>query len=309
MSKKSATIKLIVWSIVLILIILMTIDLAVNKKFTNWSISGLIDDSAYQVIHEENIEAEDIDELFLKCRAGEVRIYKTSEEDIKIIQKGPENFDEREIVDINKDNGKLSIVQDFNKARFFIFGFGTRGTIIEVYLPEKEYEKIALECTSGTITIKDIISKNVELKASSGKIELENIKSENMELNLTSGNIEADNIISNYVKANATSGKIELDGEFKNADLKLTSGSIDFTTDVMIDSLNCKVTSGRMDIIIPENDGFDLESSRTSGRFNTEFEILSSMGMNAKNIEGKYKEGGSKIKLEITSGRISLDRM
>lgn len=309
MEKKGAKIKLIIWSIVLVLISIMLIDIVVYGNF-NGSFFGLMNEGEYKVIFDQTMDISEINNLQVKGKSGTINIYKTAEPDIRVIQKGYEKTNEDQKVRISTSADTLYIEQGRSKIRFFYFGFGPEDMLIEIYLPEKEFNKISVECLSGKITSENLVCNDIYLKLSSGDIRINDITSENADLNVTSGNMYIEGLNTTNLKAKTTSGKMDVTGELRNLELGLTSGTILVNSSIMPDNIDCRITSGKSVITIPENDGFDLECHKTSGSFNTDFDILSNFNSDSdRNVMGKYKDGGSKVYFKITSGTIKLNRM
>lgn len=309
MEKRGAKIKLIVWSIVLILVLMMVVSLIVNGNLSG-SFFGLMNDGEYKVIFDESFDVTDINNISVKGRSGKVNIYVTTDETIRVVQKAYENTADNERVKVEKVEDTLKIEQGRGTIRFFYIGIGVEDVVIDIYLPEKEFNKISAECTSGRITAENLVCNEIYLKLSSGQLKVNNVETKSAELNITSGNMNIDNIKTNNLKTKVSSGRIDINGEIKNIILEVTSGTIKMSSSIMPETIEGKVTSGNITIDIPENDGFDLECHKTSGTFKTDFEILSEFGSDNKNdINGRYKTGGSKVKLRITSGTIKLNKI
>lgn len=308
MEKKGAKAQLIVWSIVLVIICLIIVDLIINGNF-NGSFFGLINEGEYVILVDETIDVSTVSNLQVKMRSGTINIYKTEDKDVRVVQKGYEKTREEEKVQINNSGNTLSVSQGRGKVRFFYFGFGLEDMLIEIYLPEKEFDRISAECTSGKIVVENFACKEVYLKLSSGELRVDELKTESAEFKMTSGDMYIDNVSTSKLTAKTSSGRMDIKGAIKNIDLDLTSGDIDVKTSIMPETIKAQVTSGETFISIPENDGFDINCHKTSGEFKTDFNITTTLGSNNnRNIVGKYKDGGSKIDLKVTSGTIRLEK-
>ena len=118
---------------------------------------------------------------------------------------------------------------------------------VKIYLPEKKYQSLKLNCTSGDINISKEISFNnceitttsgdiefshsgmVEMKLSteSGDVHFNSVRGGNANIQTTSGDIRMGNITNTSVFAYSTSGDISVNNStFKHLNAKTTSGDI-----------------------------------------------------------------------------------
>lgn len=91
-------------------------------------------------------------------------------------------------------------------------------------------------------------------------------------------------------------------------ELRATSGKINLNNSILPDSLSVDITSGKVNVSIPENEGFNLDYKVTSGKFNTDFYIYSNITGDHKRGNGKYKNGGNTFTVKVTSGNVNLNK-
>lgn len=316
--------KIIIWTIVAILLTILLICLLVS----NARLGNIFGNESEHIVYEEEFDVTNIKNINLDWSSGRINIYKSDSDKIRVIQKSKYELKEDELVNIDYKNETISVKEGKKKIGFFFLGFGSISTSLDVYLPDKEFEevyvkissgranvenlnlnKFKVKVSSGKIEISKVISQNIEANVSSGSIEMNDVKTSSLNSEVTSGKIEINNLNTNILKALVKSGKIDIDGSAKQMDLKATSGKILVDNNVLPESLDVKVTSGSIDVAIPENEGFEASYSVTSGSFKSDFDLYSNMSnLDKKNGEGKYKNGGNKFNFQVTSGKIRLEK-
>ena len=144
------------------------------------------------------------------------------------------------------------------------------------------------ESTSGDIEIKKFTGGTGSVKATSGEIKIEDFASEYAEFVSSSGSISVKKLDCDYFDAANTSGGVLL--ELKNAPIA---------------SSKVECTSGDIDIYVPMRAKFSVDASCSSGTFRDKF---NNNRMTPRDIyHMDYNGGGSTIKLQTTSGDITLD--
>ena len=296
--------KIVIWSVILIILCSILIFFLTNGSS---SFINLFARKEGKIVYDRTVQ-EEINNISVNWKSGDLNIYKSEDDNIRIVQKSAYDLKEDQLIQISIDNNTLTLKEGKSSFGFFIFGFGTRPSDVDVYLPEKEYDSISLKLTSGDITGNNVDSKNLDCNVTSGTVDISNINSDNVSFKLTSGDIKNNNIVCNKLTAHTTSGRINMNGSMKNMDLSVTSGEIDVDNEVLPDSLNAQTTSGNIDIKIPENSGFSVEYKVTSGNFKSDFDLYSNMNDNSKTKTAKYKDGGNTFTFKVTSGNINLNR-
>lgn len=186
--------------------------------------------------------------------------------------------------------------------------FGSLGSGVDIYLPQRQYNEVKLKVSSGKILLEKIDCNNLICDVTSGKIEAKNITSDSIDLNVTSGVIKISNLDTKNVNARITSGTVYIDGNANIVALKASSGTAEFKSTVLPEKIDAQVTSGSVRIYIPENNGFDVNYNVTSGRFSSDFDLMYSNNSN-KSGTAEYKQGGNLYTIKVTSGTIKLNRI
>ena len=296
---------IVIWTVIAIFLTVALVNLII--------FGDKIDISAFEISYKERAIVFDktyednIDNINLKWRSGDVNIYKNTEENIRVVQKSSKELTEDELVKVNIENGTIKIEEGNKKIRFFILGFGTLGTEVDVYLPEKQYNEIQVKLSSGQIVAEKINCDKFICNLTSGDIEISELNSNSTDIDVTSGKIIVNKLETDSMDVNVMSGDTRIEGVAKNVNLKTTSGRIDFKDEILPEKLDVNVTSGDIKIDIPENEGFNVDYNITSGDFKSDFELMYSSN-SKRNGMAKYKNGGNEFIFRVTSGQIKLNK-
>lgn len=234
--------------------------------------------STSSTVHDKKI-TDNINSVAINWNSDDVKIMKSPDNNIRIVEKNANSNKHRLSYEVKND--KLII----NKKRegFFIFNFNIRRSNLELYLPDKEYEEIKLNFTSGDYEVYDVKTKKLDIYFTSGDISLEGVTAKELEIDYTSGDVE-------------------FNGSAEKVDLESTSGDSKIKTSTMLKELDVDITSGSAEVYIPENNGFITNVKASSGDFSGDFEYKTDGN------KYYYKEGGPEFKVNLTSGSVKIKR-
>lgn len=170
-----------------------------------------------------------------------------------------------------KVNGDTLVIKE-ERVLFKIINFNNPD--IEIYLPEKEYEKLVVNTVSGSIELNDrlgfenaqiesvsgSIDSDIDVKdkvtysSTSGSLNIQDLDCDSLGISTISGSIKLDNIISNTsMIIETTSGSIELDKvDSPSIEVSSVSGSINAT---ILSSKQYDISTVSGSISAPQNKG------------------------------------------------------
>ena len=164
------------------------------------------------------------------------------------------------------ENGTLYITNDEHTHwdTFFMSVFHFRDLAVELYLPEKEYNDLYVEVSSGDVNVYDeLFFKNAYCECSSGDISFY-ADAGKLTSKCTSGDIKISGTKTDTVEAKCTSGDITALGvECKEFSAYATSGDIELKSVVSSGNFRAETSSG--DIELKACDGQKVELDATSG--------------------------------------------
>ncbi len=180
--------------------------------------------------------------------------------------------------------------------------------------------ELAASSTSGSITVTlAAAAHSVALSSTSGDLAFSG-DCESLALSSTSGNVDAAGSFAKEAEigslsgnmgiqgsggaltAHTTSGSVELAGEFESVDFQSTSGNLQAELGMPTSDCRFQTTSGGLGLTLPQNSGFTLRYSTTSGQVSNSFTGHSGKGKGTDT----YGAGGPLLEISTTSGSVSI---
>jgi hypothetical protein len=158
-------------------------------------------------------------------------------------------------------------------------------TELIIELPERQYERVAVSVTSGSVDSKSI-----------------QIDTDSLEVKVTSGDVNLDVLTRSEFGVKTTSGTVNLNGVSGKGNIDITSGNVAVRYVEWNDSLRIRTTSGNAEVVLPPESGIRVNSRVTSGR--VEFRFGGDSG--SFNTISGARFGGDNVQdvdLHLTSGR------
>ncbi|GGE80891.1 DUF4097 family beta strand repeat-containing protein [Priestia taiwanensis] len=191
----------------------------------------------------KTISADNITDIEVDLRFGEVVIIPTTSKDILIEIKGKVSNGTKSIPVI-AEKGKIIEVKSESPFQFFQLGFFNPELKVTLHVPKKQYEQIRVKTELGDIDIEQLQVNTVEAATKLGDVDMQDVKSTS-------------------VVAKSDLGKIELaqvEGDI-NASTKL--GDVDIAVHEFAYPINAHTDLGDVDIktkVEPKNVRFDVSS-------------------------------------------------
>ena len=228
-----------------------------------------------------------------------------------------------------KASQEVELVTDLNqktvmmKVKHQYLHQGWNDLYVDIYLPV-DYEKdLAVEISTGKVTLDAMTLKNFTLHTSTGGLEAADIIAENTDIRSSTGSITIKSLQSDTLNLRASTGSISIDScRVKNANVVATTGSInlkncsgDFevessTGSVRLDfaafdhqNLRIKTTTGRILAQLPVDAEFTLQANTSTGNIQSGFPINS---VSSHAVSAQIGTGENEVTLKTTTGDISL---
>lgn len=167
---------------------------------------------------------------------------------------------------------------------------------------------IRIDCTSGTVKIKEANASNISLSSTSGKFELESIAADKVRIDTTQGNVICNKVDGN-VTYKSTSGNAEFksaigSGTFKaNNSGKLKVNYIEVTGDISLYNKNDSI-----ELSIPQTLDFYFEATTKNGSLSIDFK--DDISINENTARGTVGENPDvSVKVESKNGDIKVNVM
>lgn len=332
---------LVIWGIIVAIVIIMATVCIVLIMQGKWGIDGN-DPSGYIAIKEENIQ-QDVSVINVNWVSGDVQVKKSWNNQICIVQKGSEDYPQKQLFS-TKTEGNTLYIEDTRGYGINMFGFQKQAnTDLVLYLPDKEYQQLNGNFVSANVTIDTCNTQHLSLKTISGTIFMEKGKCGSMELNTTSGdisvshvktdqslkmvsvsgavtvtdskvenetyaysasgNVNINNLHTKNLNCETISSSIQTEGIFDNVAFSTTYGLVECTANEPLNQLTVTTVSGDFHGMIPEENGFTATYQTVSGTFESELETIQD------NHTFVYGDKNGVFQFNTNSGSITLSAL
>jgi len=278
--------KVAIWGTIAIFLTLVLVSFATEQstrgRFGLKYIKDLFSrECEAEIVRKQEVPPDNAQVIKIEWGYGDVSVSPTDGNNFVVVEKAAGKWQKSDLFEITNANGTLSLKQG-GSGRNFVTFFNLRK-----------------RCLKREISIPRSFKGKVYVKFSSGNFEIAGIEAESLELRMTSGVVKAEALKSGVLLIDMTSGILDMSGAFSEINAKCTSGIMKIQADEAPSKMIFDITSGTASISIPENEGFTLSQSKTSGSLKCEFEV---------DEFGKYKNGSNQYAIKVTSGSAKLLR-
>ncbi|MCH1627536.1 DUF4097 family beta strand repeat-containing protein [Ferdinandcohnia quinoae] len=260
----------------------------------NTSGKKLFSFNTVEVHEKKEFDAEDIKNILIKSSSVDVNVIPTDGDKVIAELKGKASKNNKDTykLEIDEDHDTLEINVD-RKEKFEISIFNFTSVDLNVEVPQKVYDSLEINTSSGDINTEDLEAKNLSIEANSGNIEALGGKIETtLMIETSSGDITANDFTANAIEVSANSGNIEVnDNQAEKITLETSSGDIE-CFDQTANELKTEAASGNIEIDGKEVTG-NINAESSSGDIELEFTTVSSI-----EVDYKSSSGDGKVKIE-----------
>ena len=296
--KFTAFLRLILWSAVTIVLIMLTIGVASGTMAVKWidfsklnedwsfGMSGLIYKDAH-LYTEGNAEIDDtVRNIDVRWTVGTVSVSPYEGDTLRVYEKTPnENANLR--LHWYYENETLHIQPCASKRMLGFVSWGEKDLVIEIpYSMLSDLYHLTLKSTSATVSLSHLTLQEVFLSSTSGAVTLSDVTVNELELDCTSGDVLLSAVTAKEVELDSPSGDIKVMQVAANEmDVCSTSGVVS-VLEVTADALDIDTTSG--DVSLRDTVVKELSIDTASGDVNGE-------GLNARTIALDATSGNSSV--------------
>ncbi len=224
-----------------------------------------------------HFQSSKIHSLAISNNAGTIKLAETSGDEIIVETNGPKTS---KSVKMEVKGNSLSITNEADKTISLGINFKKSTKNITIYLPQKQYDRIAVSNEVGEITINQIDAVKLIVDSEIGNIDISEVSSTSLNATSEMGDIS----INHY------SGKLQVENEI---------GSIEITTDEVNQSLLAKNEIGDINLTINEDPKNILLSADS--------EMGSTQIFGKKTGSYMNGDGSTTIQLSTETGSISVN--
>lgn len=206
----------------------------------------------------------------------------------------------------------------------FQIGFtNERNLRLDVRLPEKVFNELAVSTSSGDIEAKGLKAETVVLRSSSGDIQGGDIQGKSLKFRTSSGDMLLQNLIGRLY-AETSSGEVglrkwtgeSLEAESSSGNLLMSdltgkvkanssSGELRIGMSALQENIDLSTSSGNVEVRLPSNSYMKLNFRSSSGEANVEFPMQISRQEKGSFI-AEIGTGGPSVRVDTSSGDLRV---
>lgn len=312
-SKKSAVIRIVIWSVVLVLLLGGLISLMVggnvfglDMKIVSCGTDMWYDDTDYQVGNTDLTD--ELRELDIHWLSGSVTVRSVEGDTLTVheLDRDGNTPEEEDALRWKLQDGKLTI--RFCKPRRVMSSSSSQNKTLEVCVPAAwlggNLGELDVDSVSGDVNIllngQAAALRELDIDTVSGAVKVVG-DAQSLSLDTTSGNMTVSGTYGEF-STDTVSGKLVMEGSADEMELESTSGNMTVTLSRAATSLEADTTSGRLTLTLPgDMTGFTAKLDSVSG--DIEIEDFPTTG---KNNSRTFGDGSMKIDMDSTSGDVII---
>jgi lia operon protein LiaG len=186
-------------------------------------------------------------------------------------------------VQVKKSGNSLEV--EYKRKWYQPFGFFKRPKLT-IYLPDDYQRDLAIEVGSGNVNSKDLHLNKLLIDVNSGNVNMDSITAQTGVLDVRSGNID----LKHYT------GQLEAD---------VSSGNLTIQMDELSDDIKVEVSSGHVELDLPDHADFTLDGNVSSGFISSSFPLKDKQE-SKRELNGINGTGEHHVDLSVSSGKIEL---
>jgi lia operon protein LiaG len=222
--------------------------------------------------------------------------------------------DRKDVKAVYKGDGKLSVKENGNtievtlKSKWFDWFNWTKRNDLKIYVPKDYDRSMSIDLGSGNFHFsgsKQVKLKDLRLEIGSGNMNINNLSVNKFSLDGASGNVKINKLKTDTGTIDLSSGNINIDHYAGALKTDVSSGKLNIQMDQLKDDVEIDVSSGLVDLNVPNNADFTLHGDVSSGKISCTLPLTSN-GTGGKGISGKHGTGKYKINVDVSSGLVHI---
>ncbi|MEF2248199.1 DUF4097 family beta strand repeat-containing protein [Paenibacillus sp. IITD108] len=308
-----------------LLLIIIGVFFLFTLTSSSFSWDSLWSKISKDINYERQFAVEKIEELDIETSSTNIEFVQSKDNQGRALLTGKVAglFGKKVELNVDEQQNKLVIRSKHNSI-----GIGYFSAKLVIELPEKVWNKVTVNSTSGNIklnhlqaaesqiklnsgnlTVDQLISQKADLDATSGNLKVTNSRIASLSLKTNSGGITANIMDASQIQFKSTSGNVTINGETIVVDGKVTSGNVKLTADEIIGDSKLQVTSGNITVNLkkaPVDLAINYEGSSGTGRIKQDGFKYTYEGKHNNSFKGAFGEGSIALNVKTSSGNFTL---
>lgn len=247
----------------------------------------------------------DTDMIEINVASVSTTIIPEDRKDLKAVYTGKEKLTVRDSGNTIEVSVKNKWFNWFNWAPF------SKKKELKIYIPETYNHNMNIDLGSGNIHFsgpsknKPMHLNQLHVEIGSGNLHLTNMVVKDFEHDVSSGNVNIDSLKADSGTFDVSSGNLEVKHYTGPIEADVSSGRLSIQVEQLLDSITIDVSSGVVNLDLPDDADFTLDGDISSGLISNDFP-LTSKEQSKHNLKGKHGTGKFPINLDVSSGNIRI---
>lgn len=307
--KKSAILRIVIWSVVVVLLIGLLLGIMIFKENPNAPIIfGEEQGYKYNNENEYTVGASDLSaEVFTSINVdwinGRVNVIAYNGDTVKIEETSTDNIEEKYELRWRVKENTLYI-KPCKSSREWNLVNNIPAKELYVYIPEDlaiAMNRVQIDTASAEISVTGISATEIDTTSASGNTWLEKCNAADMDVESVSGYVNLTESSAEKIDAETVSGNVEIMGTVKDLSADSVSGTVLLCTSEAPQTADISTISGSIKFQLPDNEGFYIDFDSVSGKVTSEFPLTIS---NGKQV---YGNGSRNYDFETVSGDVKIE--
>ncbi|MCG7376830.1 DUF4097 domain-containing protein [Paenibacillus sp. ACRSA] len=250
------------------------------------------------IIRKEWLVQEPVLSLSLDWMQGEVHLYQSTEQHVRIIQRASVHFPIKRCFTTRYQQGSLHIGDGRSKS--FPIGIHFQRTSLAIGLPPSTLEQVYIRGVGTRFIVEDAQINHFECRCTSGQLHISGY-TQQLSLRMVGSHIKSQNLTAENVDIKGTSSLIQLTGQFSHIQSRTTGRTLSIHSATMPQSVNSIATGCSVNLRVPNpNEGFRLQCKHVGGALQSEFPLQLDRG------EHIYGNASVPIHAQVRGGRFTI---
>jgi lia operon protein LiaG len=278
--------------IVILLLIITGLYIVFNQsfQFDGFAVGGSKDGRAAL--------SNDIESIDINVGGVKTTIIPQDRDDVEAVLKGKGSL-------IVKETDNRLVVETKRKM-FNWFSFSEKRQL-NIYIPKDYNHKMKIQIGSGSLNFSGQSMKlnELSLDIGSGDVVMDHIEVNEFTHDGSSGNVVIDTLVTETGTFDLSSGNLEIKHYTGALHADVSSGRFSVQMDKLNHSIDIDISSGNVELDLPDNADFDLDGKVSSGNISSDFPLTTSETDN-KSLKGTHGSGENKINISVSSGDVDI---
>ncbi len=307
--KKSAIVRIVIWSVVALVLTGILISALVLKENPNAPIiSGEYKNYKYDNEKEYSVGATELSAMeFTSVRvdwiSGNIYLHAYDGDKVKIEETSHNDIEEKyELRWLVKDN--TLYIKPCKSMNSWDLANKIPTKDLFVYIPDDlavRMDKVYIDNASACVNISGITAEEFDITSVSGDIWYEKCGAKEIKIENVSGYVNITETNTDIFDVESVSGNVEIMGIVNSLNIDSVSGKVLLCTNKPPQSADVSTVSGDIEFQLPENDGFCIDFDSVSGKVTSELSLIINNG------EHTYGDGSRDFDFETISGNVYIE--